>query len=112
MYRVTAMPSTFSRWDPFLSPRPYDDDHPRRKLNEPPGSDVVSVWQIVAYNMARARTARGMTQDALGSRLEQLTGKKWSRATVSAAESGWDGTTGRVRHFDVSELAALAIALR
>lgn len=31
---------------------------------------------------------------------------------MSAAEAGWDGASGRVRHFDVNELVALAIALR
>jgi hypothetical protein len=43
-----------------------------------------------------------------------LTGKEWSRATVSAAESGWDsrGVQRRVRHFEVNDVTAFAIALR
>lgn len=72
---------------------------------------VVSVRQIVARNLSRARKARGLTQDELGERLTELTGTPWSRATVSAAETGWEGSSGRVRHFDVDELVALAIAL-
>jgi transcriptional regulator with XRE-family HTH domain len=78
----------------------------------PAAAGVVSVRQVVAYNMVRARRERGMTQDELGASLTKLTGRPWSRATVSAAETGWDGAGKRVRHFDVNELAALALALR
>ena len=35
---------------------------------------IVSVRQVVAYNIVRARRERGMTQDELGKQLEKLTG--------------------------------------
>jgi hypothetical protein len=72
---------------------------------------LVRVRQIVAYNLARGRRLRGLTQTDLGERLTALTGTTWSRATVSVAESGWHGKTGRIRHFDVDELVAFGVAL-
>lgn len=72
----------------------------------------VSVRQVVALNLRRARRGRGLTQTELGEQLSELTGTPWSRATVSAAESGGEGTNGRVRHFDVDELVAFSVALR
>lgn len=75
-------------------------------------SETASVFQVVAYNLALARRERGMTQDQLGERLEELTGTPWSRATVSAAESGWTAKSTRVRHFDANEIVAFALALK
>lgn len=53
-----------------------------------------------------------MTQEELGQKLERATGTKWSRATVSHAEQGWSEDPGRIRHFDVNEVAAFALVLR
>lgn len=70
---------------------------------------VVSVNQLVAYNMAYWRLHKGMTQDELGTLLQTYTGRPWSKATVSAAERSWDGK--RIRQFDADELLALCEAL-
>lgn len=65
--------------------------------------------QLVSHNLARARKARGLTQFDLAERMEQLTGRPWSNASVSAAERAWKG--GRARKFDANEIVALALAL-
>jgi transcriptional regulator with XRE-family HTH domain len=67
--------------------------------------------QVVAYNIAQARKKRGWTQRELGAELAKVTGTPWSNALVSAAEAGWSGATGRVRSFDVDDVAAFALAL-
>jgi transcriptional regulator with XRE-family HTH domain len=72
---------------------------------------VISVRQIVASNLARGRSMRGLTQEELGDELSRVTGTPWSQATVSAAENGRKGV-GRVRHFDVDELVAFALVLK
>ncbi|MEU6490361.1 helix-turn-helix transcriptional regulator [Streptomyces sp. NPDC046984] len=69
----------------------------------------VTMNQVVAYNVAYFRKARGLTQEKLGERLEAITGKKWSKATMSAVERSWDGN--RVRAFDTDDLFALSQAL-
>lgn len=63
--------------------------------------------QLVAYNMTRARRARGWTQQEVAERLEKYTGRSWSKASISAAERSWQG--GRARKFDADEMLALAI---
>ncbi len=50
---------------------------------------AVSFRQVVAYNLARGRRVRGLTQEKLGEGLSELTGTPWSQATVSAAENAW-----------------------
>jgi transcriptional regulator with XRE-family HTH domain len=71
--------------------------------------ETVPTWtinQLVAYNVQRARKARGWSQEYLGHQLERYTGKRWTNAAVSAAERSWN--TGRVRRFDANELASLS----
>jgi transcriptional regulator with XRE-family HTH domain len=80
-------------------------------LTDEVDQDAVSVREIVAYNLARGRRRRDLSQADLGARLTKLTGTEWSRATVSAAEKGWRGKSGRVRKFDVDEVVAFACAL-
>lgn len=77
---------------------------------ESAGDRVVSVNQIIGYNLARLRKAGGMTQDLLGEYLWGMTGIAWSRASISAAERSWDGN--RIRKFDGDELLALSMALQ
>jgi hypothetical protein len=72
----------------------------------------VTVRQIVAYNLGRARRERGLTQEQLGEHMFRVTGNPWSRATVSAAEGGWNSFPGRVRHFDLNEVVAFAFILK
>ncbi len=71
----------------------------------------VSVLQVVAYNLRRARELREMSQKDLGDRLERLTGTPWSPATISMAEAGWRKSE-RVRRFDANEIVAFAYVLR
>lgn len=68
---------------------------------------MMTANQVVAFNLMRERRARGWSQEQLGKALERQTGRMWSKASVSAAESSWRG--GRVRRFDANELLALAI---
>ncbi|MGV9987765.1 helix-turn-helix domain-containing protein [Streptomyces olivaceus] len=83
------------------SRQPSDGDHlPRRR---------VTMNQVVARNIAYFRNALTLTQEELGGRLERITGKKWSKATMSAAERSWHGN--RIRSFDADDLMALSQAL-
>lgn len=70
---------------------------------------VRSINSLVARNLATARLLRGITQEQLGQRLERMTGRPWSKATMSALERSADGV--RVRQFDADDLVLLARAL-
>ncbi len=67
-----------------------------------------TVNQVVAFNLRRARTLRGWTQEGAAAQLEPYLGKKWSKAVFSTAERSVDGK--RVRPFDADELVAFARA--
>lgn len=62
--------------------------------------------QVVAYNLARAREARGWTQEEAGRRIEPHLGAAWSKATWSQAERSTD--PGRSRSFGADEIVAFA----
>lgn len=64
---------------------------------------------IVSLNVRRIREERGWTQAQAGERLERVTGRPWSVATVSALERGWD-RTGPERAFGVNELDVISQA--
>lgn len=85
---------------------------PRRKRAEPahevPLYFGLTPNQVVAYNLAQARLLRGWTQDQASAALEPHVGKRWSKATFSAAERSVDGE--RVRQFDADEVVAFARA--
>lgn len=68
---------------------------------------VLTVNQVVAHNLARARRATGWTQADAAARLEQATGRSWSAATLGAAERSVE--TGRTREFDANELLAFSV---
>jgi transcriptional regulator with XRE-family HTH domain len=65
---------------------------------------MITMNQVIAYNMSAFRRAVGMTQEELGGLLGG-----WSAASVSAAERSWDGK--RVKKFDADELILIAAAL-
>lgn len=67
---------------------------------------VLTVNQLVAYNLMRARRRKAWTQQETAERLTERTTRKWTAATLSAAERSWQ--TGRSRQFDANELAAFA----
>lgn len=80
------------------------------EASSPEGPAVVrSINALVARNLTRARGMRGLTQEELGRLLEPITGKPWSKATVSALERSAEG--GRPREFDADDLVALAKVL-
>lgn len=62
--------------------------------------------QVVAYNLARAREAKGWSQEEAGRRLEPYLGVPWSKATFSQAERSID--PGRSRGFTADELVAFS----
>lgn len=66
--------------------------------------------QLVALNVARARTMRGWTQEEAASELAPYLGKKWSNASYSAVERSIKGT--RVKQFSADDLIALARGFR
>lgn len=68
----------------------------------------MSMNQLVAYNLERARRERGMSQEELGAQLFIRTRTKWSKATVSAAVRSAHSTE-RIRKFDANEIAAFAL---
>lgn len=83
----------------------------RKKSAEQPDVPLyfgLSPNQVVAYNLAQARLLRGWTQEQAADALEPHVGKRWSKATFSAAERSVDGE--RVRQFDADEIVAFARA--
>ena len=64
--------------------------------------------QLVAYNVARIRKQRGLTQDQTVELLTPFLGTRWSVASLSAAERSIDGR--RVKEFNADELIALSRA--
>ncbi|HUR24207.1 MAG TPA: helix-turn-helix transcriptional regulator [Acidimicrobiales bacterium] len=64
--------------------------------------------QVVAYNLARARQLRGLTQDEAAAALEPYLGVRWSKASFSQAERSVRGKF--VRRFDAEEIVAFARA--
>jgi transcriptional regulator with XRE-family HTH domain len=64
--------------------------------------------QVVAYNLARIRKARGLTQEQAAERLAPYVGAIWSKKVYSAAERSYDG--GRVRQFTADDLTAFSLA--
>lgn len=71
-----------------------------------PKSLVLSPCQIVAWNLAQQRQARGWSQAEMAKRLEPYLGYRMSRAAISKAErSLYDGP---IRRFDADEIFALA----
>lgn len=72
----------------------------------PPQGPLLSINEIVSYNLMRARRSNAWTQQDVADLLEKYTGRAWSNASVSAAERAWQG--GRPRKFDANELVALA----
>lgn len=92
----------------------YVDVVPRRARSRQEDPSTAAGWelnvnQIVAYNLRAARERKGWTQAALASRLQQLSGRPYSHAMVSALERAWDGE--RRREFDAQEIALLSAAL-
>src|SRR6266508_6744302 len=65
-----------------------------------------SANQVVAYNLARAREAKGWSQEEAGRRLEPHLGIAWSKATVSQAERSI--APGKSRAFSADEIVAFA----
>lgn len=88
------------------APREHAD---LRKSSEKSGYSLWTVNELVAYNLRRARLARGFSQDQLAAELQERTGRPWSNATVSAAERSRESQ--RTRRFDAGELVAFAITL-
>lgn len=63
-----------------------------------------TVRQIVGMNIVKMRRGAGLSQNALGERLQQSLDATWSRQAVSLAEQG-------KRAFGVDDLVGLSIAL-
>lgn len=70
---------------------------------------LLTANQVVSYNLGRARRELGLQQEEVGQRLAVVTGRVWSKASVSAAETAWRGK--RARRFDANELFAFALIL-
>jgi transcriptional regulator with XRE-family HTH domain len=68
----------------------------------------VSFNRVVAYRLRKAREARGWTQEQAAKELEPYVGKRWSKATWSAAESSYTASPDRVRIFSVDDLIGFA----
>lgn len=65
----------------------------------------MKIEQIIGANVARLRTAQGISQTRFGERIGELTGQPWSRQSVSNAERGDRG-------FLAADLVILATVLR
>ncbi len=77
-----------------------------RKAKRP---EPLTASAIVALNVKRVREERGWTQAQAGERLERVTDRPFSVATVSALERGWD-RTGPERAFTINELDSISLA--
>lgn len=64
--------------------------------------------QVVAWNLQFARAIRGWKQEEAAERLEPYLGKRWSKATYSAAERSIAGK--RIREFNANDIVAFARA--
>ena len=87
---------------------------PVPRSNEPDAApryprDAVDVNAVVSYNLRVAREQNGWTQEQFADRLEVVTGRRPTQASVSALERAWEG--GRHREFDAQELVDFAVAL-
>lgn len=86
---------------------------PRRskRSDETPlhAAEELDVNCVVSYNLRLAREQKGWTQEQFADRLEQVTGRRPTQASVSALERAWEG--GRRREFDAQELVDFAVAL-
>lgn len=67
---------------------------------------MITINQLVAHNLTRARRSVGWTQEETAERLQKASGKRWSSATLSAAERSIN--SGRSRLFDANEIAAFS----
>jgi transcriptional regulator with XRE-family HTH domain len=67
---------------------------------------VLTPNQVIAHNLHQARVMRGLTQEQAAERLEPYIGKRWSKASWSAAERSVTGE--RPREFTIDELIAFA----
>lgn len=68
----------------------------------------LTVDQVVAHNLRRARELRGMTQEESAEALEPYIGRRWSKATWSLAETS-DERTDRLRRFSARDVLAFAL---
>ncbi len=71
---------------------------------------LLTVNQIIAFNVAKARLLRGWTQEEAARAIAPYLGKLLSPASFSAIERSVDA--GRVREFDGDELLAFARGFR
>jgi hypothetical protein len=72
------------------------------------GTHTLSPCQIVAWNLEKIRSFRGLSQDEAAAMLESYLGRRMSRAAFSHAERCLD--KGRIRRFDADEIVAFARA--
>lgn len=72
----------------------------------PPPTEGLTANQIVAANLRLAREQRGWTQTDLAEQLSSMTGRSYTKATISAMERSADG--GKKRLFDAQELLEFA----
>lgn len=68
-----------------------------------PWCEMITLNQVVAWNIAFYRRAAGFTQKKLGDRIG------WTNTAVSEAERSWDGR--RVREFDAHTLSLFCLGL-
>ena len=86
---------------------PQRSDKSENAPRHPP--DAVDVNRVVSYNLRIAREQNNWTQEQFADRLEVVTGRRPTQASVSALERAWEG--GRRREFDAQELVDFAVAL-
>jgi len=77
----------------------------KRRAKRP---EPLTASAIVALNVRRIREERGWSQAQAGERLERVTGRPWSVATVSSMERGWE--RGPERAFGVNEVDKISLA--
>ena len=86
---------------------PHRSNKSKSAPRHPP--DAVDVNRVISYNLRIAREQNNWTQEQFADRLEVVTGRRPTQASVSALERAWEG--GRRREFDAQELVDLAVAL-
>lgn len=66
----------------------------------------ITLDQVVAYNLRRARQQRSWTQAEAAEQLEPFLGERWSSAVFSAAERSYESS--RIREFTASHVLAFS----
>jgi transcriptional regulator with XRE-family HTH domain len=80
----------------------------RRLKRQPDEYALLTPNQLIAFNLKEVREEKGWTQEKAAEELATFLGRRWSKASYSAAERSVD--TPRIKQFSADELVAMCFA--